>query len=236
MTFYRRTINEILIKKLKSSSWRAPLASWRDTVTSSWHCSTARELIERITSFLFESYVSGVKEWKGFFLNEAVIVTRNVTSWRDTVTSSGQYCSTYILGTIIARIESFLFWILSEGTIQEKRFLRLLTTAVELTSCRHPTSPQRASTFPEETQNSLYIVICNSPCYATEDRCQQCELYKYYYYYYYYYSSTGSWQWRLTWAILYVAACINSANFAASSDRWPSTAGAHLPRTAFNCC
>ena len=45
-------------------------------------------------------------------------------------------------------------WI-SEGTIREKRFLRLLTTAVELTSCRHPTSPQRASTFPEETQNSL---------------------------------------------------------------------------------
>ena len=43
-------------------------------------------------------------------------------------------------------------------------------------------------------------------------------------------TSTGSWQWRLTWAILYVAACINSANFAASSDRWPSTAGAHLPQ------
>ena len=43
-------------------------------------------------------------------------------------------------------------------------------------------------------------------------------------------TSTGSWQWRLTWAILYVAACINSANFAASSGRWPSTAGAHLPQ------
>ena len=43
-------------------------------------------------------------------------------------------------------------------------------------------------------------------------------------------SSTGSWQWRLTWAILYVAACINSANFAASSGRWPSKAGAHLPQ------
>ena len=27
--------------------------------------------------------------------------------------------------------------------------------------------------------------------------------------------STGSWQWRLTWVILYVAACINSANSAA---------------------
>ena len=35
-------------------------------------------------------------------------------------------------------------------------------------------------------------------------------------------SSTGSWQWRLTWAILYVAACTNSANSAASSGRWPS--------------
>ena len=43
-------------------------------------------------------------------------------------------------------------------------------------------------------------------------------------------SSTGSWQWRLMWAILYVAACINSANFAASSGRWPSTAGVHLPQ------
>ena len=31
---------------------------------------------------------------------------------------------------------------ISEGTIWEKRFLHLLTTAVELTSCRHPTSPQ----------------------------------------------------------------------------------------------
>ena len=49
--------------------------------------------------------------------------------------------------------------LISEGTIREKRFLRLLTTAVELTSCRHPTSPQRASTFPEETQNSLYARV-----------------------------------------------------------------------------
>ena len=30
---------------------------------------------------------------------------------------------------------------------------------VELTSCRHPTSPQRASTFPKETQNSLYATV-----------------------------------------------------------------------------
>ena len=48
---------------------------------------------------------------------------------------------------------------ISEGTIREKRFLRLLTTAVEIASCRHPTSPQRASTFPEETQNSLYATV-----------------------------------------------------------------------------
>ena len=48
---------------------------------------------------------------------------------------------------------------ISEGTIREKRFLRLLITAVELASCRHPTSPQRASTFPEETQNSLYATV-----------------------------------------------------------------------------
>ena len=34
------------------------------------------------------------------------------------------------------------------------------------------------------------LIICNSPCYATEDRCQQCELYYYYYYYYYYLYST----------------------------------------------
>ena len=31
----------------------------------------------------------------------------------------------------------------------------------------------------------LELIICNSPCYATEDRCHQCELYYYYYYYYY---------------------------------------------------
>ena len=48
---------------------------------------------------------------------------------------------------------------ISEGTIREKRFLRLLTTAVEPASSRHPTSPQRASTFPEETQNSLYATV-----------------------------------------------------------------------------
>ena len=35
-------------------------------------------------------------------------------------------------------------------------------------------------------------------------------------------------QWSFMWSILYVAACTNSANFAASSSRWPSTAGAHL--------
>ena len=39
----------------------------------------------------------------------------------------------------------------SEGTIREKRFIRLLTTAVEVTSFRHPTSPQWISTFQEET-------------------------------------------------------------------------------------
>ena len=52
---------------------------------------------------------------------------------------------------------------ISKGTIREMRFLRLLTAAVELTSCRHPTSPQRQSTFPEETKDSL---IFNSPCYC----------------------------------------------------------------------
>ena len=48
---------------------------------------------------------------------------------------------------------------ISEGTIREKRFLRLLTTAVELTSCRHLNSPQRASTFSKKTQNSLYATV-----------------------------------------------------------------------------
>ena len=48
---------------------------------------------------------------------------------------------------------------MSEGTIREKRFLCLLTTAVELTPCRHLTSPQWPSTFPEETQNSLYAIV-----------------------------------------------------------------------------
>ena len=27
------------------------------------------------------------------------------------------------------------------------------------------------------------LTICSRPCYATEDRCQQCDLYYYYYYY-----------------------------------------------------
>ena len=52
---------------------------------------------------------------------------------------------------------------ISEGMIREKRLLYLLTTAGELTSCRHPTSPQRASTFPEETQNSLYATVHVTP-------------------------------------------------------------------------
>ena len=52
---------------------------------------------------------------------------------------------------------------ISEGTIREKRFLRLLTTAVELTSCWHPTSPQQASTFLEEAQNSLYATVHVTP-------------------------------------------------------------------------
>ena len=30
---------------------------------------------------------------------------------------------------------------------------------IYIPSCRHPTSPQRASTFPEETQNSLYATV-----------------------------------------------------------------------------
>ena len=48
---------------------------------------------------------------------------------------------------------------ISEGTIRSTRLLRLLTTAVELTSCRHPTSTQRTSTLPEETQNSLHATV-----------------------------------------------------------------------------
>ena len=48
---------------------------------------------------------------------------------------------------------------ISEGTIRSMRLLRLLTTAVELTSYRHPTSTQRTSTLPEETQNSLHATV-----------------------------------------------------------------------------
>ena len=36
---------------------------------------------------------------------------------------------------------------------------RMVSSTEELASCRHPTSPQRASTFPEETQNSLYATV-----------------------------------------------------------------------------
>ena len=74
---------------------------------------------------------------------------------------------------------------ISEGTIRSKRFLRLLTTAVEFTSCRHPTSPQRTSTFQED----LKLTICNSSFYAKTDLCHQCDLNYYYYSHYYYYYS-----------------------------------------------
>ena len=69
---------------------------------------------------------------------------------------------------------------ISEGTIRSKRFLRLLTTAVEFTSCRHLTSSQWTWNF---SGRDLKLTICNSPCYATEDLCHQCDLYYYYYYY-----------------------------------------------------
>ena len=48
---------------------------------------------------------------------------------------------------------------ISEETIRSTRLFRLLTTAVELTSYRHPTSTQRNSTLPEETQNSLHATV-----------------------------------------------------------------------------
>ena len=47
---------------------------------------------------------------KDFENNKAVIMTRTVTSWRDTVASSWHNCSTS--QELIARITSFLFWIL----------------------------------------------------------------------------------------------------------------------------
>ena len=40
--------------------------------------------MHELHSFFFESYGLGVKDFEN---NEAVIVTRIVTSWRDTVTS-----------------------------------------------------------------------------------------------------------------------------------------------------
>ena len=42
------------------------------------------------------------------------------------------------------------------------------------------------------------LTICNSPCYATEDRCQQCDLY-YYYYYYCIKSADTTHAYRLQW-------------------------------------
>ena len=65
----------------------------------------------------------------------------------------------------------------SEGTIREKRFLRLLTTAVE----QLPTSDFSTTSVNFSGRDSK-LTICNSPCYATEDLCQQCELFYYYYY------------------------------------------------------
>ena len=41
------------------------------------------------------------------------------------------------------------------------------------------------------------LTSCNSLCYATEDRCQQCDLF-YYYYYYIYIESTSSWVFSFT--------------------------------------
>ena len=58
---------------------------------------------------------------------------------------------------------------ISEGTIRSTRLLRLLTTAVELTSYRHPTSTQQKSTF---SGRDSKLTTCNSPCYATENQCQ----------------------------------------------------------------
>ena len=40
---------------------------------------------------------------------------------------------------------------ISEGTLGSQRFLRLLATAGESTSCHHLTSPQRTSTLQKET-------------------------------------------------------------------------------------
>ena len=61
-------------------------------------------------------------------------------------------------------------------TVLPQRFICLRTTAVESTSCQNPTSPQRTST----SERDLKLTICNSPRYATEDLCHQCDLYYYF--------------------------------------------------------
>ena len=62
---------------------------------------------------------------------------------------------------------------ISEGMLGSQRFLRLLATAGESTSCQHPNI--------NSSERNLKLTICNSPCYATEDLCHQCDLYYYYY-------------------------------------------------------
>ena len=44
------------------------------------------------------------------------------------------------------------------------------------------------------------LTVCNSPCYATEDRCQQCDLYTILLYYYY--TTSISWNYSSDWTIL----------------------------------
>ena len=74
---------------------------------------------------------------------------------------------------------------ISEETFGSQRFIRLLNTAMESTSCQYSTFPQRTSIIQKETENSLY---CNSPCYANEELVTSVNSTTTNYYYYYYYS------------------------------------------------
>ena len=66
---------------------------------------------------------------KDFENNKAVIMTRTVTSWRDTVASSWHNCSTS--QELIARITSFLFWFLRfRGQIFRKNQSLIVTCTV----------------------------------------------------------------------------------------------------------
>ena len=111
------------------------LASWRDTVAASWHCSTSQELMERITSFLFWILCSiGVKDLNK---NEVVIVACTV---RDVMTCRRDVFMTLfnILGT---NCTIYIVFVLNP-MLQKPRNKKIKPSSGRV-SWRHDVTPRR---------------------------------------------------------------------------------------------